>query len=75
MSYDSVYDSIRKHEIMRNLDALKNHLSAIENYATGYVLVGDTAEEVAEVARRLQRLARPVEADQPAKPREPRRAA
>ena len=60
MSYlDSVYDSIRQREIRRNLDALKSALAAIENYASGYVLVGESAEEVADVARRLQRLARP----------------
>lgn len=60
MTYlNSVYDSIRQREISRNLDALKSALAAIESYASGYVLVGESAEEIADVARRLQRLARP----------------
>lgn len=79
MTLDSVYDSIRKREIERNLEIIKSALFSMENYASGYRIVGDAVEEIADVARRLQRLAAPsvaaIPADLPAKPEKVRDAA
>lgn len=78
MTYlDSVYDAQRKDLVRKALDQIKDGTFRLELFLSGHHLVGGSVDEVEDVARRLQRLARPpaVEAGQPAKAEEPRRAA
>ena len=66
------------HAFLRmDINRLSECVRSLESAMVGYRFGGACAEEVEELARRLQRLARPavVEAAPPAKDEEPRRAA
>lgn len=66
------------HTFLRmDINRISQAVLSLESAMIGYRFGGACAEEVSELARRLQRLARPavVEAAPPAKDEEPRRAA
>ena len=51
------------HFIRRDLDMIASLILRVEIHMTGFHLVGGCAEEVGELARRLERLAAPRTAD------------